>query len=380
MAIFGNNANNHLDGTGAGDTIWGLGGDDILHGFGGNDLLIGGSGADDIDGGAGSDTSSYQDSTAGVTVSLISNTGSGGYAEGDTLNNIENLYGSAHNDFLIGNDGANILSGLGGNDTLKGGGGADTLYGDSGNDMLKGGGGADQLNGGSGIDTANYFDSGAGVFVWLGGDHASGGDAEGDELNSIENVTGSAYADNLWGSDGNNVLNGNDGNDSLKGFGGADTLNGGNGNDSLYGMDGIDTLSGGHGNDQLQGGAGSDTLTGGLGADTFTWTAEEGGFVGPNAHDRITDFNLAQGDLVNLFEMDADIHSAGNQSFSFLGSYGDSGGFSAAGQITYIHSEGSTYLLVNTDNVFVDGDGNADAELVIQIDGYWAPDSGWFVL
>ena len=269
MAIYGTNSANHLDGTGAGDTIWGYGGDDMLHGFGGADLLIGGSGADEIDGGAGNDTSSYQDSTAGVTVSLVTNTGSGGYAEGDTLNSIENLYGSSHNDFLIGNDGANILSGLGGHDTLKGGGGADTLYGDAGDDTLKGGGGADQLNGGSGIDTASYNESGAGVFVWLGGDVASGGDAEGDELNQIENLTGSAYADDLWGSDGANVLNGNGGADTLKGFGGADTLNGGDGNDDLYGMDGVDTLNGGNGNDMLDGGAGIDTMSGGTGNDTY---------------------------------------------------------------------------------------------------------------
>ena len=86
-----------------------------------------------------------------------------------------------------------MLTGLEGNDILKGGGGADTLYGDSGNDTLKGGGGADTLNGGSGIDTADYFDSSAGVVVSLITDTAGDGDAEGDELNSIENVTGSAY-------------------------------------------------------------------------------------------------------------------------------------------------------------------------------------------
>lgn len=255
--------------TNGADTIWGYGGNDDIFGWGGNDIIIGGAGADDIDGGAGSDTSSYQDSTAGVTVSLVTGLGYGGYAEGDTLTSIENLTGSWYDDFLIGNDGNNVLAGLGGNDILKGGGGADTLYGDSGNDTLKGGGGADTLNGGSGIDTANYYDSGAGVFVSLYNDVASGGDAEGDELNSIENVTGSAYHDDLWGSDGANVLRGNDGDDSLKGFGGNDTIYGGDDNDSLYGMDGADTLRGENGNDMLNGGAGDDTMIGGTGNDTY---------------------------------------------------------------------------------------------------------------
>jgi Ca2+-binding RTX toxin-like protein len=251
------------------DVIWGYGGNDYIHAWNGNDIIIGGAGADTIYGGTGSDYSSYQDSTAGVTVSLVSGTGSGGYAEGDTLNGIENLTGSWYNDVLIGDDGNNVLAGLGGNDTLKGGGGADTLYGDSGNDTLKGGGGADTLNGGSGIDEADYFDSSEGVFVSLITDTAAWGDAEGDDLNSIENLSGSAYDDHLWGSDGANVLEGRDGNDSLKGWGGADTLVGGDGNDLLYGMDGNDTLRGDNGNDMLDGGAGDDTMIGGAGDDTY---------------------------------------------------------------------------------------------------------------
>jgi Ca2+-binding RTX toxin-like protein len=271
--VYGNNNSNWIDAvdgvTNSADNIFGYGGGDAIFGLGGNDVITGGAGADYIDGGTGSDYSSYADSDAGVAVSLVNGLGYGGYAEGDELHNIENLTGSWYDDTLIGNDGNNVLAGLGGNDTLKGGGGADTLYGGSGDDTLKGGGGADELNGGSGIDTASYYDSGAGVFVWLGGDVASGGDAEGDELNSIENVTGSAHDDDLWGSDGANVLSGNDGDDTLKGFGGADTLYGGDDNDSLYGMDGVDTLHGGNGNDMLDGGAGNDTMFGGNGDDTY---------------------------------------------------------------------------------------------------------------
>ena len=46
------------------------------------------------------------------------------------------------------------------------------------------------------------------MFISLYNDVAAYGDAEGDELNSIENVTGSAYDDDLWGNDGANVLQG----------------------------------------------------------------------------------------------------------------------------------------------------------------------------
>jgi serralysin len=255
--------------TNGADTIFGLGGNDTIFGYGGSDLIKGGGGADAINGGTGTDTAEYSDSWEGVTVSLASGEGFGGTAEGDTLTSVENLTGSSYSDFLVGNDGSNVLTGLQGNDIFKGGGGADTLFGDSGSDTLKGGGGADILNGGSGIDTASYTESSAAVHVHLLVDSAWGGDAEGDELNGIENLTGSAYNDTLWGSDGINVLRGLDGNDTLAGFGGDDTIWGGEGQDNLVGGDGIDTLRGENGNDVVNGGTGGDALIGGLGNDTY---------------------------------------------------------------------------------------------------------------
>jgi Ca2+-binding RTX toxin-like protein len=244
------------------DWIWGLGGDDTIYGlddndtiFGGsgNDILKGGGGADELDGESGVDEASYSDSTSGVTVSLITGTGTGGTAEGDTLTSIERLTGSAHDDVLIGHDGTsqhNVLTGLGGNDILKGYGGDDTL---------QGGGGADTIDGGSGFNTAVYTGSPEGVVVSLIGDSAGNGDAEGDELNGIESLIGSAHADTLWGNDSGNTLRGMNGNDSLKGFGGNDSLWGEDGNDFLHGMDGADTLNGGSGDDTMSGGIGDDT-------------------------------------------------------------------------------------------------------------------------
>jgi Ca2+-binding RTX toxin-like protein len=104
----------------------------------------------------------------------------------------------------------------------------------------------------------------------------AGGDAEGDIFGDIENLTGSIYADTLWGDDGVNQLMGMDGNDALKGFGGADSLLGGNGNDTLAGMDGNDTLDGGAGADTMQGGTGGDTYYVDNGADDIIEVAGQG--------------------------------------------------------------------------------------------------------
>jgi Ca2+-binding RTX toxin-like protein len=236
------------------DYLAGWDGNDFLYGMLGNDDLVGGSGADFLDGGFGNDYASYHCvvgyPSAGVTVNLETGVGDGGEADGDTLINIENLVGSCHDDIFIGDDGENKLLGRSGNDTLKGGGGDDELWGDFENDTLHGGGGADELHGGDDIDTAAYDESPQGVTVSLDVDLASGGDATGDRLYDIENLTGSAHDDWLEGDDHANVLTGLDGEDTLKGFGGADTLYGGGDDDTLKGGRGADVLDGGDGIDK----------------------------------------------------------------------------------------------------------------------------------
>jgi serralysin len=61
---------------------------------------------------------------------------------------IENAYGGAGYDNMIGNAVANVLYGLGGNDTINGGAGSDTLL---------GGDGLDKLTGGAGLDTFYFY-------------------------------------------------------------------------------------------------------------------------------------------------------------------------------------------------------------------------------
>uniref|UniRef100_UPI003137A132 cadherin-like domain-containing protein n=1 Tax=Ferrovibrio terrae TaxID=2594003 RepID=UPI003137A132 len=247
----------NLLGSAYSDTLTGDGNANILNGDDGNDTLRGGAGADVLIGGAGVDTASYAGSTAPVSVNLATGTGSGGDAQGDTLTGIENLIGTDHADTLTGDGNANTLDGGYGHDLLQGGGGNDTLLGYDDNDALTGGAGADVLDGGAGIDTASYAGSTIAVTVNLGIGTGAGGDAEGDTLTGIENLTGSA----------------ND--DVLTGDGVANVINGGAGNDSIAGGDGSDTLNGGEGNDTLNGGAGSDSLTGGAGDDTYNFDGSD---------------------------------------------------------------------------------------------------------
>ena len=114
-----------------------------------------------------------------------------------------------------------------------------------------------------------------------------------------ETITGDGLADIISGGDGNDTLNGGGAADYLFGEAGDDTLNGDGGNDLLSGGTGADTLNGGLGSDILVGGADIDTLTGGGDGDTFKYLAAEDG----GAAEIITDFNMAQGDVLDISEI-----------------------------------------------------------------------------
>ena len=283
----------------------------FLDGRDGDDTLIGGAGADYLNGGDGdNDLASYFNSDAAVFVDLTADTASGGHAEGDELDNIENVNGSLYDDVLRGDDLDNRLGGHHG---------TDQLFGEDGDDVLLGGNGGDLLDGGTGIDTADYTASIEAVHVDLANNIAENGEAEGDTLISIENLAGSAFDDVLGGDEYENRLTGRDGNDELFGYEsddvlvgglGADLLDGGEGSadvadytdateavgvnletggfageangdtyvdieyvvgsdfdDTITGNDEVNRLTGGDGDDSLFGGAGNDRLIGGLGAD-----------------------------------------------------------------------------------------------------------------
>lgn len=279
-SLFGGIGNDSLMGDTGNDTIFGDAGNDRLYGGDGNDSLDGGADNDLIYGGLGDDTAlggTGDDTIYGHDGNDSLSGGAGNdVLMGDAGN--DTILGDAGNDSLYGGDGNDSLDGGDGNDLLSGGDGADVLIGGAGDDTLIGGAGADQLFGGSGMDYADYSASGAGVTIDLAAGTGLGGDAQGDVLNGIDGLYGSAFDDVLLGYDGQgtvpgdlytNIFYGGAGNDVLDGRGGDDALYGGADNDTIYGGAGNDTLDGGTGNDLLYGGTGNDQIAGGDGNDTI---------------------------------------------------------------------------------------------------------------
>src|SRR5262249_49854748 len=131
---------------------------------------------------------------------------------------------------------------------------------------------ADALIGGAGTDTASYANAGAGVTANLTTPASNTGDAAGDTYTTIENLTGSAFADVLTGNTAANVLTGGLGNDRPDGAAGIDTLIGGIGNDT-YVVDvagDIVTENAGEGIDEVQTAVNGYTL--GLNLENLTLT------------------------------------------------------------------------------------------------------------
>jgi len=220
-------------------------------GMDGDDVLVGGDGADTLNGGDGVDLADYSGATAGLTVDIAYTRASTGEAAGDFMIDMENLTGSAFDDNLRGTHDANVIDGggggdivyaRGGDDTVMGGAGSDTLVAQDGDDVLVGGDGADTLNGGNGVDLADYSGATAEVTVDMAYTRANTGEAAGDFMIDMENLTGSAFDDDLRGTDGANVIDGGDGGDLIRGRAGDDTLIGGAGDDMLRGDAGADTF------------------------------------------------------------------------------------------------------------------------------------------
>jgi Ca2+-binding RTX toxin-like protein len=157
-----------------------------------------------------------------------------GNAGGDTL------VGGPEDDILEA--GENYNGPDNGSDTLVGEGGNDVLYADPGGDNLQGGSGEDLLvssvavcqghrfDGGAGEDTVSYARSDAALRITLGG---SGGPAGCGNLDQV-------LADNesLEGSDGPDVLTGDNSDNSMLGHVGADTFIAKGGDDFIDAADG----------------------------------------------------------------------------------------------------------------------------------------------
>jgi len=333
--LFGSIGDDTIDGFAGNDSLRGFADDDILNGNAGDDTLNGGAGSDTLNGGdfgTNFDIATFEDNTAGVTVSLATGEATSG-ADIDELNGIEGVFGSDSDDVITGDPNDNELRGNGGNDTLNGERGEDTIEGGDGDDALNGGDdndtllgslGDDTLNGGAGNDLVDYRELGLsvsigqlgviskGVNTAIGDDTAEGGadtlagTGANQQIPTIEriigapNVTNEINADNAdLGGTFNIDLDNDDGGagtagtveieglgasftifnfdnvfgtangDTIEGDAGPNFINGLDGNDSIDGRFGDDTLQGWTGNDTIDGSAGDDSIDAGTGADTI---------------------------------------------------------------------------------------------------------------
>ena len=270
------------------DSLYGGRGDDVLQGGLDDNVVQGGEGDDRFDSGRGNDTiyggpgidvgayinvrgrmsgsSHCNDVKADLSTGVVSAAGFGV----DTLNGVESLASGGGNDVLVGNSA---------NNTFYVGSAAGACYEErTPREAVAGGGGWDRIS----FDSDHFELSSA--FGPVVVDLAAGTAEQrspspfidavvGITLDSIENVTGTEYADTISGDDGPNRFSagpwsfGDDGN-VMRGRGGDDDLAGSAGPDYVYGDDGQDTIRGYAGNDHLYGGTGTNTIDGGKGRDT----------------------------------------------------------------------------------------------------------------
>jgi Ca2+-binding RTX toxin-like protein len=250
--LIGDNFDNRLYG-GAGNDLIDGGGvdsntDDHLYGGEGQDTLLGVIGIDGTfaseniyDGGSGDDSIDFTNYGQAVTFSLFNGDGN------DTIVGIERLIGSGGDDFLKGNDAANVLNGGLGNDDLRAG---------TGNDLFLYTGGIDTIRGGADSDTMDMTGFGFAVDITLSdADNAvtSGLTGSWDTGTSrvlvtlpdldVENAIGTDFDDRLRGDDAANLLAGGKGDDVVFGSGGDDVIAYGGGSDIWNGGTGRDTAS-----------------------------------------------------------------------------------------------------------------------------------------
>lgn len=370
--IYGSNYSETIDGTDYADDIYGLGGDDDLYGYGGADLLDGGSGHDILYGGSGNDVliggtgqndlwggtgydlfvASYR-TNAGFSDDLVqdfeldvdqldlSDWGVSDFSQVQALLEADSYGDATLNAFYTGYDHVLTLNGIAPGDLVA----SDFIYADPGA-LDSGGTGHDDVLFGSRFDDQLIGYGGSDILL------------------------GGLGADTLFGDAGRDRLVGGAGNDTLSGGGGSDLLQGNDGADALRGNAGGDFLEGGAGSDLLVGGAGRDFLEGGTGADWFRFGNGEFGGATATGADRIYDFSIAEGDKIDLAQVDADWTLAGNQAFAFIGSAAFS---HTAGELRTSQFGGNSYVLG-------DQNGDATADFVIRLDGNVALLSGDFVL
>ncbi|WP_229800414.1 type I secretion C-terminal target domain-containing protein [Vogesella alkaliphila] len=218
-----------------------------------------------------------------------------------------------------------VIDSKGGNDYVEGGAGNDIIYlGDSGSETIAGHAPAqaDVLK--MGLMTIG----GLGELVTDASDNSLSTAAR--TYDHTANTSGIAWADLAHGGSGNDVIHGQ---------AGVDLVYGGSGDDTLLGGGGDDGLRGGAGNDLLIGGQGNDVLRGDIGTDIFKWQLGDQGTAGTPARDVVMDFNVAEGDQLDLADLLQGENAGSLEQYLHFSQSGDDtllqistlGGFSADG-------------------------------------------------
>ncbi len=235
-----------------------------------------------------------------------------------------NVIGPRYTDYVWNNTSARVrIRTANGDDVIKSGDFDDDIATGGNDDRVSAGGGNDLVDLGMHNDFAR---AGAGNDTVIGG--------FGD--------------DRIFGDDGHDTLFGNEQNDRISGGNGFDRLEGGGGDDRLFGD---------AGRDKLLGGSGADRLAGGADADSFVFAAADYGSDTPARPDVIVDFSAAEGDLINLYLIDANVTSARNDRFTFIG---EDPFHKVAGELRVVVKP--TYLSLLGDT---NGDGVADVIITV---------------
>ncbi len=335
------------------DTFYGSAGNDYFTenaGSTSNDLVYASLGTDYFDvGGGASDTINYVDAANGVTVNLITTSGSGWGTQ--TLIGFENITGSGFADNITGNDSANIILGGAGDDIIATRLGNDTVDGEGNNDTI-----TYAWSTGTAVTANMGTVNGGGYFTVTVG-------AKSDLVRNVENFTGGSLNDTITGNSAVNILDGGAGND---------TMDGGSGDDTILGNAGNDTLSGGAGNDIIDGGADIDTINYGALAGATAVNFDLGTLVG--GYSNVTISGLAETDRIVNVEiiygtagMDIMSGNAGANTFyggasndTVSGAAGNDALYGEAGNDTLNGDDGNDTLSGGADDDTLNGGNNDD--------------------
>jgi hypothetical protein len=183
------------------------------------------------------------------------------------------LLGASEGDLLLGGEENDTLIGQAGHDVLHGGDGNDIHDGGAGDDLFLRSTGIDSFYGGAGNDTIDYSAHDSAVYIDLttgvsydNYDFAAGTGQLKDSLSNIESAVGTDYTDVIFGTTGDNTLEGGGSGDFLVGGPGDDSyVFGGNfGQDVLQDTDGTLFMKNAQGQLSMLGGVATDDNNDGI--------------------------------------------------------------------------------------------------------------------